>query len=88
MKLYARILSYLKPHALVLAVAVAATFLYALLDGTTFVLLIPFVQTLFTGASMAGAGGTNLMSRLLDATVYRWIDIGEIRSRRSRRSSS
>jgi len=75
-KLYARILSYLKPHALVLAVAVAATFLYALLDGTTFVLLIPFVQTLFTGASMAGAGGTNLMSRLLDATVYRWIDIG------------
>ncbi len=76
MKLYARILSYLKPHALVLAVAVAATFLYALLDGTTFVLLIPFVQTLFTGASMAGAGGTNLMSRLLDATVYRWIDIG------------
>ncbi len=75
MKLYARILSYLRPHGAVLAVAVVATFLYAVLDGATFVLLIPFVQALFVGGSLPGGGGTNLMSRLLDATVYHWIDL-------------
>ncbi len=75
MKLYARILSYLKPHGTILVVAVAATFLYAVLDGATFVLLIPFVQALFTGAPVPGTGGTNLMSRLLDATIYQWVDL-------------
>ena len=78
MSLYARILSYLRPHAGVLAAAVAATALFAVMDAAVYVLLIPFVETLFVSGGR-GAGGTangTGMERLLDATVYRWVDPG------------
>ncbi len=90
MKLYFRILSYLRPHAGVFAAAVASTFIFAALDASAFVLLIPFVETLFSGpttgvgtvsgsvgAGGAGAVGTNpdMMTRILDATVYRIVDV-------------
>ncbi len=75
MELFRRILSYLKPHATILLVAVGATFLYATLDGATYVLLIPFVQALFGHGSASLGGGHNLMSRVLDATVYHWINL-------------
>jgi len=69
---FTRVLSYLKPHRAVLALAVGATAAFALLDAAVFVLLIPFVETLFVGA---GSTGTDTaMTRLLDATVYRWVD--------------
>jgi subfamily B ATP-binding cassette protein MsbA len=83
-KLYLRILTYLKPHGYVFSMAVVATFVFAALDATTYVLLIPFVEALFIpgqGAveavsgpgGAAGAGGW--MDRLLDATVYRIVDL-------------
>ena len=90
MKLYLRILSYLGPHAVVFSAAVAATFIFAALDASAFVLLIPFVETLFSGqvtgdGAVGGAAGAvgpetvgadpDLMTRLLDATVYRIVDI-------------
>ena len=90
MKLYLRILSYLGPHAVVFSAAVGATFIFAALDASAFVLLIPFVETLFSrqatgGGAVGGAAGAvgpttigadpDLMTRLLDATVYRIVDI-------------
>ena len=91
MTLYTRLLSYLRPHLGALAAAGAATFAFAALDASAYVLLIPFVDTLF-GAGPAGgsgaasgevggpagssAGDPDLMSRLLDATVYRFVDVG------------
>jgi len=80
--LYLRILGYLRPHLGVFLVAVVATFAFAGLDAFTYVLLIPFVGVLFgdTDASaLPGAGGAarepGLMDRILDATVYRVVDL-------------
>lgn len=82
MKLYKRILSYLRPHLFVFLAAVGATFVFAVLDASAFVLLIPFVEALFSGRSTEGAAsldaaGTDpdLMTRLLDGTVYRFVDV-------------
>ena len=74
MALSLRILSFLRPHlpAVVLAVAAAASF--AILDAATYVLLIPFIEALFlTSDGVAGSG--TAMQRLLDGTVYRWVDL-------------
>jgi len=74
--LYVRILSFLKLHLPVLVVAMAATFAFAVADAAVFILLIPFVEALFvSGGGAAGAGSGSGMDRLLDATVYRWIDL-------------
>ncbi|MEJ2539943.1 MAG: ABC transporter ATP-binding protein [Gemmatimonadota bacterium] len=80
--LYLRILRYLRPHLGVFLVAVGATFAFAGLDAFTYVLLIPFVGALFGDtdpASLPGAGSSpadpGLMDRILDATVYRIVDL-------------
>ena len=82
MNLYLRILGYLRPHLGVFLVAVGATFAYAGLDAFTYVLLIPFVGALFGESDPAAlpgapAGGRDpgLMDRILDATVYRLVDL-------------
>ncbi len=91
MKPYLRILSYLRPHTVVFALAAVATFAFAALDASAYVLLIPFVEALFSGQGAgdavpggAGTGGpgpssgasdVDLMTRLLDATVYRLVDV-------------
>jgi subfamily B ATP-binding cassette protein MsbA len=69
---FARILSFLRPHRALLGGAVLTTAAFALLDAAVFVLLIPFVETLFVGQSAAGA--ETAMTRLLEGTVYRWVD--------------
>jgi subfamily B ATP-binding cassette protein MsbA len=75
-KLYLRILSFLKPHVPLLLAVVVVTFVFALLDGAVYVLLIPFVQALFVrGGTVPGTGGPSRMQELLDATVYRWVDL-------------
>ena len=74
MAVFARILSFLKPHRGILAAAVVATALFAVLDAAVFVLLIPFVETLFVGGGARAVGGDTAMARLLEATVYRWVD--------------
>ena len=72
--LYTRLLSYLRPHLVVLTAAGAATFAFAALDASAYVLLIPFVDTLFRSGPTGGSG-PDLMTRLLDATVYRFVDV-------------
>jgi subfamily B ATP-binding cassette protein MsbA len=73
----ARVLSLLRPHAPVLFAAVAATLVFAVLDAAVYVLLIPFAEALFvTSESAAPApADPSRMQRLLDATVYRWVDL-------------
>jgi subfamily B ATP-binding cassette protein MsbA len=71
---FARVLSYLRPYRGVLGAAVVATALFALLDAAVFVLLIPFVETLFVGGTPPGTSRATAMARLLEATAYRWID--------------
>jgi subfamily B ATP-binding cassette protein MsbA len=72
---FTRVLSYLRPHRGIIVAAVAATAAFALFDAAVFVLLIPFVETLFVGTgTAAGPGADTAMTRLLDATVHRWVD--------------
>jgi subfamily B ATP-binding cassette protein MsbA len=71
---FARLLAFLKPHRVVLLAAVAATALFALFDAAVFVLLIPFVETLFVDGAATTVGESTAMARLLDVTVYRWVD--------------
>ncbi|HKJ02813.1 MAG TPA: ABC transporter ATP-binding protein, partial [Longimicrobiales bacterium] len=75
MRLYLRILSFLRPHTPLLLAAVAATLVFALLDALVYVLLIPFVDALFVQQGAAPSGGGSAMDRLLHATVYRWVDL-------------
>jgi subfamily B ATP-binding cassette protein MsbA len=55
--------------------AVGAAALYAVFDSAVYVLLIPFVEALFIGGGAAQAGGGSAMQRLLDGSVYRWVDL-------------
>ena len=75
MKLYLRILSFLKPHTPLLLAAVVATLVFAVLDALVYILLIPFVDALFVQQGAAPSAGGSAMDRLLDATVYRWVDL-------------
>jgi subfamily B ATP-binding cassette protein MsbA len=78
--LYTRVLSYLHPYIAALVAAGVATFAFAALDASAYVLLIPFVETLFasgptSGAGPGGVGGSDLMTGFLDVTVYRFVDV-------------
>lgn len=75
MTLFLRILSFLRPHTPVLAAAVFATFVFAILDAAVYVLLIPFIEALFVRGGGTPAGDGTAMDRLLDATVYRFVDL-------------
>jgi subfamily B ATP-binding cassette protein MsbA len=73
---YLRILSFLRPHTPVLIAAVVTTFVFAVLDAAVYILLIPFVEALFvTGGAGTQSQAPTQMERLLDATVYRWVDL-------------
>lgn len=74
MALYTRVIRYLRPYTPSVLFAVAAAAAYAVLDASAYILLIPFVETLFvSGGAVQQASGTS-MARLLDWTVYRWAD--------------
>ncbi len=97
MKEYPRILRYLRPHKGVFLLAVVSTFAFAGLDAFVYVLLIPFMKSLFVdqnpgmasdAASAAEAvalppegvaaqlsGDPSLFDRMLDGTVYRFVDL-------------
>lgn len=76
MGIYVRILGYLKPHLKLLVAALVATFVFAVADAAVFVLLIPFVDALFVSGGQAPTGGSGSgMDRLLEATVYRVVDL-------------
>lgn len=75
MSLNRRILSFLKPHTPAILLAVVAAAIYALFDAAVYVLLIPFVEAIFLDGASAPASGDNMMQRILDGTVYRWVDL-------------
>src|SRR5213596_1973158 len=53
-----RLLGLLRPYSLLFAANIAATFVASLMDGTTFVLLIPFLRTLFGQQALPATGGS------------------------------
>jgi len=63
----ARLLRLLRPYTLLFVANMAATFVASVLDGTTFVLLIPFLRALFGQQTLQGVGGSTV-DRIL-ATV-------------------
>lgn len=73
--LYRRILGFLKPHFRVVAAAILATFVFSALDAASYVLLIPFIQTLFVSGSAAMHVSNDRIQHILDATVYRFVDM-------------
>ena len=75
MEHYARILGFLKPHRRILAFAIGAAALYALLDTSVYLLLIPFVEALFVSGGATRVPSDSSMQSLLDSTVYRWVDL-------------
>ncbi|TVP75616.1 MAG: ABC transporter ATP-binding protein [Gemmatimonadales bacterium] len=87
MALYLRIVSYLRPYLGVFVVSVLATSIFAALDAFSLALLIPFLRTLFAsqedvdvappdGDPLGGNGEADLMQRLMDGTVGRFVDLG------------
>ncbi len=75
MSLNRRILSYLKPHTPAILLAVVAAAIYAVFDAAVYILLIPFVEAIFLDSASTPEAGDNLMQGILDATVYRWVDL-------------
>jgi subfamily B ATP-binding cassette protein MsbA len=73
--LYPRLVGFVRPHAAPILVAIVAAAIYAVLDATTYVLLIPFVDALFVSGGAPLATSDNGVQRLLDATVYTWVDL-------------
>src|SRR5258705_493153 len=53
----ARLLSLLRPYTPLFVATIVATIVSSVLDGFTFVLLIPFLRTLFGSAGLPEAGG-------------------------------
>ena len=74
MKLFLRLLGYLRPHVWIFLLSITAMTLFAALDAFSFTLLIPFLGILFKGSagipmgSISGTGG-GVIKKLLDATV-------------------
>jgi subfamily B ATP-binding cassette protein MsbA len=75
MALYLRIASYLKPHAPTVLAGVVAAAAYSVFDAAAYILLIPFVDTLFVSGGASMGVSESPMQDLLDATVHRWVDL-------------
>src|SRR5438132_9840813 len=55
-----RLLGLLRPYSLEFGATIGATVISSVLDGFTFVLLIPFLRTLFGNAALPTEGGTKV----------------------------
>src|SRR5258706_560887 len=63
----ARLLSLLRPYTPLFVATIVATVISSVLDGFTFVLLIPFLRTLFGDAGLpSGGGGGSTVEAVLD----------------------
>jgi subfamily B ATP-binding cassette protein MsbA len=56
----ARLLSLLRPYTWLFVATITATVISSVLDGFTFVLLIPFLRTLFGDAALPAEGGSQV----------------------------
>ncbi len=68
MKVYLRLLRYLRPYRLLFAVSLVALAIGSILDGFTMILLIPFLRSLFGEPGLVGTAGS-LIERFLGATI-------------------
>src|SRR5437660_12363687 len=71
-----RLFLLLRPYALLFVANLVATFVASVMDGATFVLLIPFLRTLFGHDSLNVAGGS-AVERLLSVVVGTLFAAGE-----------
>ena len=62
MKLYLRILRYVRPHLALFSWAIVAMTVYAALDAFSFTLLIPFLNLLFGGEAIGGGAAASIFS--------------------------
>jgi subfamily B ATP-binding cassette protein MsbA len=73
----ARLLSLLRPYTPLFVATIVATVVSSVLDGFTFVLLIPFLRTLFGDAGLpAGGGGGSAVEVVLDRIAGPFIHAG------------
>src|SRR5258708_33552870 len=66
-----RLFLLLRPYALLFVANLVATFVASVMDGVTFVLLIPFLRTLFGHDPLPVAGGS-AVERVLAAVGGPW----------------
>jgi len=71
----ARLLSLLRPYTPLFVATILATIVSSVLDGFTFVLLIPFLRTLFGNAGLPSAGGS-AVEAVLDRIAGPFIHAG------------
>ena len=71
----ARVLSLLRPYAPLFAANVAVTMVASLMDGATFVLLIPFLRALF-GQQALPATGSSTVEAVLAKLAGPWLATG------------
>jgi subfamily B ATP-binding cassette protein MsbA len=75
----ARLLSLLRPYTPLFVATIVATVISSVLDGFTFVLLIPFLRTLFSNAglpSSGSGGGGSTVEAVLDRIAGPFIHAG------------
>lgn len=70
MRLYLRILGYLRPYRALVAAAVIATFGFAVFDALTIVALIPLLNKMFGAPTITAKDGGDV-ARILEATIGR-----------------
>ncbi|MGH7530221.1 MAG: hypothetical protein ACREMN_07540, partial [Gemmatimonadales bacterium] len=63
------LLALLRPYKPLFVATIAATVLASVLDGFTFVLLIPFLRTLFGDAALPAPGAGSRVEAVLDAVA-------------------
>ena len=73
----ARLLSLLRPYTPLFVATIVATVISSVLDGFTFVLLIPFLRTLFSNAGLpSGGAGGSTVEAVLDRIAGPFIHAG------------
>src|SRR5881394_1196371 len=73
----ARLLSLLRPYTPLFVATIVATVISSVLDGFTFVLLIPFLRTLFGNAGLpSGGAGGSTVEAVLDRIAGPFIHAG------------
>jgi ATP-binding cassette, subfamily B, bacterial MsbA len=68
---YLRVLRYIVPYRLLLAGALLASFMFAVLDTFSFVMIFPFLETLFRGGAVNLYGAGREIGWLLEQTIGR-----------------
>lgn len=73
MRLYLRLLGYLRPYRWVFLTSLALMVLSSVFDGFSMILLIPFLRALFGAAEPLGGVGGGAIERVLEWTVGGWL---------------